>query len=198
MNGGAVCVEPLEQVQECNRKPCHVAAKPVDCAFGEWHDWGACGKCAGEKKRFRSISAYPANGGKQCDLVAHEEVGECERKCHAWGGCTWSDWGMWGGCTTKCGEGRRSRSRQLAFTIDKSQLPPADVNTLVKEYESLYARAASTDSQHLQELVVSFCCGMLSIVVVLGLARSVRWSRGLSNNRNIIQESRVGEELLRI
>lgn len=43
--------------------------------------WGACLKCSGERKRFRHILVYPAQGGRECAPADVEEVGSCPNPC---------------------------------------------------------------------------------------------------------------------
>lgn len=161
-NGGLSCDGDLSVVQGCGG-PC---PGPTPCLLGEWGEWGACSKCGGQKKRFKSISQYPSHGGKDCELGATEETADCPRECHTKRYCSWNDWTDWGLCTSTCGHGKRSRRRYLRWNEANSTPPVAKAD---RKYATLYeGRKASKNQQFLS----AFTCGCLSFVVGFAILRA--------------------------
>lgn len=65
------CAGALKETTECNF---HTCAKPVDCVWSEWEEWGSCSKsCWGTHKRSRKVLQSPKNGGKSCTMVLSDE-----------------------------------------------------------------------------------------------------------------------------
>jgi hypothetical protein len=112
-NGGKVCFGALEETRGCIVEPCAGPTKAKDCNWNEWHDWGACDKCGGERKRNRVITQMPDEGGAICELRAAEEVGACPRLCHLPSFCQWSEWEVDGSCSSTCGAGSIQKTRTL-------------------------------------------------------------------------------------
>jgi len=148
----------------------------VDCAYGEWVEWGACDKCGGERTRFRHITEHARHGGKSCEPFEAEEVGACPRQCHEKKYCTWGDWGSWGECTARCGEGKRARRRHLNLTLVPSE-PPAPAEELVGAYAELRRQAEGLEARRGTELATAFACGFCSFVAALAGLRAVLASR---------------------
>ncbi|CAJ1337729.1 unnamed protein product [Effrenium voratum] len=152
-NNGLPCIGALSEISECARHECGGPA-PKDCIFGEWEDWGACGKCSGQRHRFRSIVQYPTAGGKECELTNTEQAGKCPRSCHAKQFCGWASWEMWGECSASCGTGYRQRRRQLMLSENQhSVLLGTD---MIQEYDSLMQRAE--DLWALPGFLISTAC----------------------------------------
>jgi hypothetical protein len=179
MANGKPCNETLEVIEECNRHSC--GGKPVDCKLTDWHEWGACSKCGGIKKRFRHIKEHPSGGGDSCKEDALQEVGVCDSNCHAKKQyCAWEPWGPWGECSAKCGSAYRKRKRLLE-TSDHPGVEPAYLqefeNASISRVAQLHQRAQHLEETHLKELGLSFACGGLSLVVAFGALRLLRHSR---------------------
>jgi len=168
-NGGRPCDGGLTVARQCSTKECP-GPVPIDCRYGVWQDWGACGKCGGERVRFRHITQHPQHGGKPCEPFEAEEVGACPRQCHEKQYCAWGDWAPWGECTARCGEGRRMRRRHLGLTT-LPEAPPAPVHEMMLKYAELRATAQSLEEGSGQELAVAFAGGLLSFVTVFASLR---------------------------
>ncbi|CAE7034309.1 spon1 [Symbiodinium sp. CCMP2592] len=167
-NGGLPCEGDLKQISECARHECGGPA-PKDCIFGDWEDWGACGKCSGQRKRFRSIRQYPTAGGKECELTDTEEAGKCPRSCHAQHFCGWATWGIWGSCSASCGQGYRQRRRHLQLSDNPDALLIG--RDMIQEYDDLVQR--TEDALH----ACLYLCPAWPTRGVVGSARTVRLDR---------------------
>jgi len=186
-HGGKICEDPLSEVEECNRVPCP-GVSAIDCKFRDWYDWGACGKCSGQRKRFRSIIEYPAHGGKNCKAFVDEEVGSCPQKCHEKRFCTWSDWHAWGSCNARCGKGKRSRRRHLTLS-DMPAAPPKPVmsnNSIMAKYVELHQRRQHLQKDHFQQLVLAFSCGCFCFVLAFASVRLFSMIRTHSNIHSLL------------
>mmetsp|Transcript_40498 Transcript_40498/g.128156 ORF Transcript_40498/g.128156 Transcript_40498/m.128156 type:complete len:1542 (-) Transcript_40498:50-4675(-) len=170
-HGGMPCPEATTVVEDCSREPCNGTAA-VDCVLGEWEDWGACGKCSGERRRFRSILQYSENGGKSCPPFDQEESAPCPRQCQDSTYCSWNEWGDWYSCSATCGKGAiRGRRRYLHVESDPAVALQSNVTDLdvISKYETLYKRAQDLEGQHSQNLASAFVGGCASVAVVLAV-----------------------------
>mmetsp|Transcript_5820 Transcript_5820/g.13861 ORF Transcript_5820/g.13861 Transcript_5820/m.13861 type:complete len:1591 (+) Transcript_5820:108-4880(+) len=112
---GKLCEDELIETKGCNSTAACPA--PVNCTWGDWSDWGECTKCGGQKNRHRSIAKMPANGGAVCSGESAVDTARCQRTCgQATGFCIWEEWSEWGSCSKTCGNGEKSRNRDLLFT----------------------------------------------------------------------------------
>eukprot|EP00438_Fugacium_kawagutii_P005669 Skav227799 [mRNA] locus=scaffold948:57472:58530:+ [translate_table: standard] len=143
LNGGFGCQEPLEEVVECAREACDAVHLPVDCVLGDWHSWGACNSCGGERSRRRQILIYARNGGRQCPLADMAEVKACPHACDTQVTCSWASWEAWSSCSMSCGVGsQRKRIRQMVRLPSPSEynqisqygLSASDYNALTNGY----------------------------------------------------------------
>ncbi|CAL1174103.1 unnamed protein product [Cladocopium goreaui] len=147
--GGRVCEGRMEEVKECARTRCGGGNLPIDCVYGEWRPWGECMKCSGERKRYRHILVYPAEGGRECAPADVEEVGRCPNPCAEEKFCEWHEWSRWGACSMSCGPGgkrKRSRSMKEVMRTPKPSTPAAIAAAKAKE-----AKAAAAPSDELLE-----------------------------------------------
>jgi len=173
-NGGQGCTDDLSMVKPCNTVKCNTECTPVDCTWGAWSYWGTCDKCGGQKSRYRHVSEHARCGGQACSRGDSEQVEKCPRKCHDARYCTWEDWGSWGGCDAKCGQGSRTRVRNLQivtkerFLEDISQL---DEMTMETKLQSLLQRNRDLETNHFQQIVVAFAAGGVSLVAMLVVVR---------------------------
>jgi len=106
---GPPCNGPLETTKRCAAD----CLSPRDCKVTQWSEWSGCsdpGQAAGQRYRNREIEFTPRNGGKPCLGVLDETVG-----CHQIvpQPCVFSSWEAWTACTTSCGDGWRTRRRQI-------------------------------------------------------------------------------------
>lgn len=173
--GGQVCNGNLAEMQECGRKRCY-EPPATDCIFGDWEDWGACGKCSGEMRRLRNIVQYASNGGAPCNLTAVEEAKACPRACHAKEYCGWTDWGDWHRCSVSCGTGHRKRARSLELSSDPSTVLNDRAQSVVEEYDALVHQTKALEQSHFMELIVSFSAGSGLVLAALFGLRA--WSHG--------------------
>eukprot|EP00929_Paragymnodinium_shiwhaense_P001909 TRINITY_DN10211_c0_g1_i1.p1 TRINITY_DN10211_c0_g1~~TRINITY_DN10211_c0_g1_i1.p1 ORF type:complete len:2676 (-),score=436.46 TRINITY_DN10211_c0_g1_i1:580-8202(-) len=104
--GGAACVGPTNQTQNCNQHPC-----PIDCKWGDWSGDQACSlPCGGGFLRNRRAHATPAMyGGLPCSGPAEQEFPCNMQPCPE--SCEWTPWAEWSDCTRSCGGGHYERQR---------------------------------------------------------------------------------------
>jgi hypothetical protein len=96
-----------------------------DCQFSDWHDWdqAVCtAKCNGHRTRFRTIAKEAQPGGMACAGALTASV-----RCNPSAGgptpadcmigtprdCKLSGWQPWTPCKATCGEGYKTRSREV-------------------------------------------------------------------------------------
>lgn len=170
-HGGRPCESELTQMEPCNTQPCNGACEAENCVWGEWEDWGACSKCAGQRLRFRHVIQPAKCGGIPCEARDSEETAKCPRKCQSNMFCAWADWADWGECDSKCGTGTRFRRKHLemvaapsSISDDISQLDEAD---MAKQMQALRQRTRGAETRCIQELVLAFAAGGVSLVLLL-------------------------------
>lgn len=160
--GGKQCSGPEEEIKQCESAPCP-EARAIDCAMGEWEDWGACTKCAGQRMRVRNIMTYPLHGGKPCDADMLETTEPCPRSCEDNSDkfCTWNAWTEWTQCSSSCGAGQRSRRKYLGLA-DTPEPPVQDLvdsKQLIARYEALSQKVLQIEQTHSQDMLVAFAAG---------------------------------------
>jgi len=101
----------MKEVKGCLPKP------PTTCVLGNWTDWLPCDKTCdgGQTTRSRQFLAPAANTGS-CGTFALTETASCgETPCHTAdpGDCQLSQWSIWTDCSITCGNGTRTRERQI-------------------------------------------------------------------------------------
>ncbi|KAI8492290.1 hypothetical protein Bbelb_301870 [Branchiostoma belcheri] len=110
-NGGADCVGPAQEAQQCNTG----VSCPADGGWTNWNPWSGCSRTCGVGTRSRTRTCTqpaPTNGGANCAGPAQET-----QQCNTGVTCPpavnggWSNWGPWFDCSVTCGVGSRSRSR---------------------------------------------------------------------------------------
>jgi len=121
----------------------------VDCAVGEWDEWGPCtAECnGGHKLRPRSVVTEASPGGATC--AALTESRECNTEGCIGVDCSLTEWSAFEECTLECGGGHQVRSRGVAEPAEYSgvscgslteqracntQACPARVNCAVEEW----------------------------------------------------------------
>jgi len=184
--GGRGCNESLASTRGCHAGACAAQCELVDCTWGHWGEWSACDKCGGERKRFRFVSRQARCGGRPCKPGAAEEVMNCTRSCHSPSYCAFGDWHVWSSCSAECGSGVRSRLRQLRLAplpvqfrkLERQEAPAHDAKepgeaALQAKFQELHRQSKATELHRLQELVAAFAGGLVSLTVVLALARAL-------------------------
>jgi len=158
--GGAPCDAATEELGVCSEKKCPTDKK--DCEWNEWHHWGSCTKCSGQKFRTRTVKSYNANGGKPCEPGAAREVAGCdERICGTPLYCGWGAWQEWGSCSAVCGVGERERRRSLVVSYEKP-----DSIRLEEENAELEMHLQARNSFNAQHLLLAFSAGAFTMGVV--------------------------------
>eukprot|EP00929_Paragymnodinium_shiwhaense_P121881 TRINITY_DN942_c0_g1_i1.p1 TRINITY_DN942_c0_g1~~TRINITY_DN942_c0_g1_i1.p1 ORF type:complete len:1559 (-),score=404.24 TRINITY_DN942_c0_g1_i1:474-5150(-) len=180
-NGGRGCNGALSVILPCNESPCDTGCQAQDCKWGEWSDWGGCSKCAGQRNRFRHILQHAKCGGQACAAAAALETSKCPRFCHADSYCAWAPWGEWGSCDAACGEGTRTRSRDMTALSGKSLkgeekfvakgLSNLDEMDLAEKLSALLQRTQAQEAHRFQEVAVAFAAGGVSLVALLFVMR---------------------------
>jgi len=180
-NGGKACSTTLQMTEACSLQLCPVKCQPQNCEWSPWGVWSACDKCGGQKRRQRHIVQNVACNGEPCNLENTEEVTNCTRKCHEPVFCSWDDWEVWSACTATCDEGRRHRTRSL--TVKSVKLGPGVTNyeelpeeALEKNLQVLSLRARELEARRMQEIVVAFGAGLVTLVALVAGFRA--FSRG--------------------
>jgi len=186
---GIPCNGPLDMTEGCNTHACMInGTMPIDCAWGEWSEWGACDKCNGQRHRFRNIAAMPEFGGQDCKLSDTEETDRCARNCHGPLWCSWGDWSEFSRCTKTCGKGTMRRERHLAIT----EKEPAE-DGIVKKYSVMNDKMSEFETvieNRPKEIATSFTAGFFSLVAGFGVLRLFRKSDDVSvYQRNMQSES---------
>lgn len=153
-------------------------------------------------KRFRHVLAESECGGAACDARSSEETTNCTRKCHEPVYCMWGDWREWTACSATCGSAEKSRSRHLTVTsripmrfLEEFEETALDETSLHDTVKNLQQQTRGLQTRRLQELIVAFACGGISLVVgsvvLHALSRdrhSARVTRGFSELRDDSQE----------
>jgi hypothetical protein len=110
-DGGAACPDPLEDITDCNLGPC-----PVDCAVGDWEEWGDCSVTCGDggsQQRTRPVTTQEDHGGQACpDLM--ETRDQCANVVACPVHCIMEAWGLFGDCSVTCGVGQKEKTRGIA------------------------------------------------------------------------------------
>lgn len=189
-SSGKPCTGPLSETGGCGERPCRDNS-PVDCLWGDWSGWGACDKCGGEKRRYRQIQHMPKFGGRACDYQASEEFAACARSCHERTYCSWMEWSDWQSCTVSCGDGSRTRRRELGRATEQP---------LQTQYEELQVRTEQIEANRMQEVLAAFSAGSVSFALMMGSVRMLRlFRRRTSQDRaysHVDAGVGVGSELL--
>uniref|UniRef100_A0A0G4F982 WSC domain-containing protein n=1 Tax=Chromera velia CCMP2878 TaxID=1169474 RepID=A0A0G4F982_9ALVE len=104
------CESALIEISSCELPDC-----PTDCVVTGWSEWSACSATCGtgQKHKTRMIRQKELNGGRTCPAESELfDAIECnEKDCPI--DCKMSEWQPWTPCDAECGEGTRSRRREV-------------------------------------------------------------------------------------
>jgi hypothetical protein len=149
----------------------------MDCKWGDWQDWGECDKCGGQKRRFRHLKHHASCGGTPCTPDAAEMTAKCDRACHAKTYCGFGEWKDWGECSATCGPATRERVRLIV----KAAEHPVEARFLTnnihgisglsesfgqESIETLKTHTDQLELRRLQEQMVAFVCGGVSLIAL--------------------------------
>lgn len=176
--GGKVCAaKNLTETRGCDISQCD---GPKSCEFSGWSEWGECLKCAGQKKRHRTIMRMPEDGGESCKRAMLEDEAKCPlHSCHSVYFCSWQDWSAWSSCSVTCGLGHRKRKRSLTtLGAEVNGSWPLEAEAVPRfydaqaTYESLEEEAQRMGSGRIQDAIASFSFGGLTVLVAMLVRRT--------------------------
>jgi len=175
-NGGRACTGKVNETQECGGDDCVGDTQKSDCRYNTWEDWSGCSSCNAQRKRVRHIAQLAANGGRDCNETAVEELGDCSDSCTKRHWCSWNHWQDWGPCSRTCGPGNRSRSRHLAPSRapsedNEEELWDSGIQILGDKVAGQHPNTHGIEVRRVQELVIAFVCGCVTIWSALALFR---------------------------
>jgi len=107
--GGKPCEGNATENRPCNDQPC-----PVDCSYGDWHDWpSTCSASCGGGTQMRVRDMYrEMYGGAACEGTDQEGRSCNTQDCPV--DCTWGPWSDWeASCSVTCGGGIKTRQRPI-------------------------------------------------------------------------------------
>eukprot|EP01054_Gregarina_sp_Poly1_P011398 Gregarina_sp_Poly_1__11397@NODE_96_length_14647_cov_152_270302_g83_i0_p1_GENE_NODE_96_length_14647_cov_152_270302_g83_i0NODE_96_length_14647_cov_152_270302_g83_i0_p1_ORF_typecomplete_len610_score56_79TSP_1/PF00090_19/1_8e04TSP_1/PF00090_19/1_6e08TSP_1/PF00090_19/2_4e12TSP_1/PF00090_19/7_5e13TSP_1/PF00090_19/3_3e09TSP_1/PF00090_19/8_7e08TSP_1/PF00090_19/2_4e07TSP_1/PF00090_19/13TSP_1/PF00090_19/1_4e02Notch/PF00066_17/1_6e09Notch/PF00066_17/1_8e04Notch/PF00066_17/9_8e03Notch/PF00066_17/1_3e03Notch len=115
---------PLFEERVCNTQPC--IEPRIDCVFSDWSDWTSCSaSCGGGlMNRTRTIMDFETCSTVNSTLLI--DIRECNTfDCVV--DCKMGEWSEWTNCSSKCGEGKQSRYRDVLEWPSPKGLPCEDL-----------------------------------------------------------------------
>jgi len=112
-HGGAPCVGPRVQSENCNQQEC-----PVDCIWGEW-EYGDCSEdCGWGMAPIMRIKVQREMFGGRCEGVSYGQIKCHLRECDTLPvHCEWDEW-IYGACSVTCGGGTQWNTRVVAVAAE--------------------------------------------------------------------------------
>jgi len=124
-------------------------APAVHCEWGEWAEWSGCPvPCQGIRKRRREELRQAEGSGEQCQGTTEQSascLGEGGAPCadaHHKVDCVIGEWSLWSECSMQCGNGQRTRLREVivegshggeACYADLMKVEPCDTGVICQE-----------------------------------------------------------------
>lgn len=174
---GMACNGSTIIVNSCSMQACPGGN---GCKYADWHDWGACDRCGGQRIRTRNL-IHGGTGGTNCVKGITKEVHGCSRHCHGGKFCSWGEWAPWSTCSATCGNGRKSRTRSLALSDVQPQPPIPPTNSFQQRFEALENEIGARRHTHKQDIAVAFVGGSMSFLVLASAIRVCTRSRRSSS-----------------
>jgi len=106
---GEACVGSTLESMPC--KMLEFGSGTLDCQMTSWDEWSPCFQTV-QTFRSRNIWQFPQASGKACSGTTVETV-PCSSMSKGKHDCTFHPWNDWTACVPECGQGHRSRTREI-------------------------------------------------------------------------------------
>lgn len=172
-NGGKPC--PLGSVREVDKCP-RDCSSDLFCVWQTWHDWGSCTKTCGRgAKRRRRRYLH----------LSHNADGEISPGAGS-GAMPPGPEGAHGGYPTLEHPAKPQERNQGEF-IQQDE---------VGQYKKMYDRAQELETDHVNDLLLSFAGGFFSISLLMFAGRAWTWlSSNTEGDRGLFLDAGVGETM---
>jgi len=167
-NGGD-CRGPVKMARSCGLAHCVHKCTPVNCEWGEWHEWSACSPDGGQRHRNRAVEHHAACGGQACTAGTSEQIEKCERVKGGSGSlCVWQEWTAWTACSVSCGCGRKHRKRSVHVTTATADIVAKfEIGASSQGRPNARSPGSFGGQGDFQTIGVAFFAGCFSILGVL-------------------------------
>lgn len=173
------CAGIMKEVKSCNMNNCAMGCAAVNCQWGDWADWSACGaSCGGLRSRNRHIKVSNSCGGSACIPADCQMYESCPNVCEEHY-CVWDEWSKAGECSTSCGPGRQLRERKLRTATQR----PPDLVMKAAEHKDSVEGVQAVERRRVHSLAFAAacgacagCCGLAALLVLRRRSRRKRRS----------------------